>query len=331
MEMGDDNALTIEVTTKCNLRCKNCFALADLPRKLDMDYEIAKSIVREGREVGYQVLHLTGGEPTLWPYFFDLIYYSLQIGYRKIQFNTNGIPLSEEFCNRLKEYREMVDMSISINGTKELHEEVRRHGTYQRAIKGLENALKYQLNIEIFTTIGKSLLNELPNYANMLFTDYPNIQGLTLIQFHRVENDFYDVKEELLTPRDFVKLVKQISLLNLYGYRISFLYNPYAFLVGKILKLPCIPKSKERISTTNLVVLNNLKITGNHSSRKEYKNYQEGVLKEIIESTSIKNSEVCMKCKFSSFCQENEIYNPAPEDLDFESTPFCQRLLNMLI
>jgi MoaA/NifB/PqqE/SkfB family radical SAM enzyme len=327
------NTLTIEVTTKCNIRCNNCFALADLPQKSNLDYDTAKAIAKEGIDTGFRVLHLTGGEPTLWKHFIELIRYSLDIGYQKIQFNTNGIPLDAEFCKRLQEYNEMIEMSISINGTKDLHEKVRGRGTYRKTIEGLENALKSQLKVEIFTTIGKDLLKEFPLYANALFTEYPSIQGLTLIQLHRVENDFYDIKEDLLTPEDFISLVKQVSLLNLYGHRIGFLYNPYASVVGKILGIPLIPQSRERISRIDLVVLKDLKITGNHSSRREYGYYERGSLQRIKESiASIPNEEstICTHCMYISQCKENGIHNPAPEDLDFEVVPFCQRTMALI-
>lgn len=327
--------LTIELTTKCDLRCNNCFALAALESKSRISWERSREIAQEGYRAGFRRLHLTGGEPTLWKEFFPLIEYAFEIGYESLFFNTHGGHLTEDFCKKVASYGDRISLTISLNGNRELHESVRGPGSYDKAIFGIKNALLFGLSVELFVVVGKRLLKDLPGFTDRTFKDFPGIKRMTWIQLHRVEEDAYDVEKDLLTPSEFVEMVRMGALLSLYGYPIYILDNSLSNVVAKEIGLPHLPLSPNIETAGRFVVLVDGKITNSHSSREEFGIFVPGIFQNILESSFYKEKtgedvSVCPSCEYVSLCKES--YNPRPSlaYMDFSADPFCKRVLSFL-
>jgi len=94
------NAL-VYVTKRCNLRCPRCF-LSDLnaeQRHYEMTWIQYVRIIHRIKEQGLMlnVLHFTGGEPTLWPHLKEAIAYARQQRIaRWIRVVTNGMDRTIE-------------------------------------------------------------------------------------------------------------------------------------------------------------------------------------------------------------------------------------------
>lgn len=86
----------LEVTRRCNLRCRFCFANGGTPEEdpsLETLYAAIRDIVRQ---CGQPLLQLSGGEPTLRQDLPQLIRYAKQAGCTYVQLNTNGIRLARD-------------------------------------------------------------------------------------------------------------------------------------------------------------------------------------------------------------------------------------------
>ncbi|MCP5498097.1 MAG: radical SAM protein [Leptospiraceae bacterium] len=212
--------LTIEVSKKCNLKCGHCFARNPQDPKPALSLETAKEIALEGRQIGFTCLHITGGEPTLWKHFLTFLQFCLELGYEQVYFNTNGMYLQSSLCKELSTYKSQLNISISLDGDEILHNSLRGNSTFQKACLGIQTALEYELPLEVFTLARKSLLPKLPHFVKMVYENFLKIKHLVLIQLVNVENSFQNMTDELLSPEDFITLVKSASLLNLYGYRV---------------------------------------------------------------------------------------------------------------
>ena len=93
-EIGTCCAL-LEVTQRCNLRCRYCFA--DGGAGEDLSFDACKTAIRDiVRQCGQPLLQLSGGEPGLRDDLPELVRYAKEAGCSYTQVNTNGIRLAED-------------------------------------------------------------------------------------------------------------------------------------------------------------------------------------------------------------------------------------------
>ena len=98
----------IDLTNRCNLRCHICFANAAAAGYVyEPDYEtIVKMMqnLRNERPVPTPAVQFSGGEPTIYPRFFDVIKKAKELGFAQVQVATNGLKLADlDFCQKMKD------------------------------------------------------------------------------------------------------------------------------------------------------------------------------------------------------------------------------------
>jgi MoaA/NifB/PqqE/SkfB family radical SAM enzyme len=325
--------LSIEVTTHCNSSCSHCFVRARGPRRSSLDPDLVRKMVLEGYELGYRRLHLTGGEPLLWDCLTDILDHAFILGYEAAFLNTNGTLLTPSVSRRLSGYNGL-SLSVSLQGPKRLHERFRGKGSYEQTQRGINNALKAGLPVHIFTTVGRSIISDLPRFAHQVFEDYPGIEQLTFIQLIRVPGDVFDLSKEVLNPNDFIRLIRMISLLTLCGLRVDLLNNPLAVVASKILKMPWVPLSPPLYRSGSIMITADLHITLAHSITGDFGIYSPGILEKIISSNEYcraveQNHLTCRSCFFYRFCSQEGMIRPSEWYRDMlTDIPYCQRVLS---
>ena len=85
----------LEVTKRCNLRCRFCFADAGAESEPPFA-ELASAIGDIAQKASRPMLQLSGGEPTLRGDLPALIRAAKEAGFPYVQVNTNGIRLAED-------------------------------------------------------------------------------------------------------------------------------------------------------------------------------------------------------------------------------------------
>src|SRR5437763_8738831 len=96
---GRGSVLTIDLTNRCNMMCDPCFMDANqvgLVHELsweDITTLLDNAIsIKPRRQMSVQ---LSGGEPTMSPYFLDAVRYAREVGYNSVQAATNGIEFAK--------------------------------------------------------------------------------------------------------------------------------------------------------------------------------------------------------------------------------------------
>ncbi len=326
--------LTIEVTTECNSSCTHCFASAGLTGRTSLDIETARAIIKEGYELGYRTIHFAGGEPLLWPHLMQLLDEAFAKGYPAAFINTNGTLLSDGKCNDFAAYGDKLAFSVSLHGPKKLHEAIRGKGSYKKTIDGIKNALNRGLKINIYSSTGKSLLKKLPEFVDMVSTYCPGIEYLVLIQMIRVHQDSFDLSEELMDPKDFIKFVQTAAMLSLYGIRVKIMENPLVNVLTDILNIKWLAPGSPVSRAGRAVVMADRNITAYHSSRDFFGIYTPGALRETLFSEAYKgyvaaNYTGCGRCSHLERCKLNGMAGPSEWFRDMHpEIPFCKRVLD---
>lgn len=335
--------LSLEVTTECNLSCTNCFALAGINKKIDLDFDKAFNIVKEGYDLGFRSLHLTGGETFLWQHIFHLLDFAFELGYTQIVINTNAILLTDKVCKKLFPYGKKLKLTCSINGDKSAHEYFRGQGTYIKSCAGIKKALEHEISVDIFTTAGKTLLPKLPLFVDNLFARFSGINSLFLIQLRNTQSETGQTRLQMLSPDEFINLVQVAGLLTLKGYPISFLENPLTNVVAGTLNINWMPKSPMITRYGKITLLSNGDITANHSSRDSYGSYSPGRLEEVLSSAGYvddtgANKDICPVCQFSTLCRSQGMLHPSSVDHNDNGTRdsgaeslFCKKVLQRCV
>ena len=132
-------AILIDPTSACNLRCKGCWA-AEYGHKLSLSYDELDNIITQGKELGIYFYLYTGGEPLTRK--DDLL--KLCEKHNDCEFHafTNGTLIDDEFCKRVVDVGDFT-MSVSIDGSKEVNDERRGEGVYDKIMTGMEKLKEY--------------------------------------------------------------------------------------------------------------------------------------------------------------------------------------------
>lgn len=86
----------LEVTRRCNLNCRFCFANGGTPQEDPSQDELKEAIRDIVRQCGRPLLQFSGGEPTLRDDLPELVKFAKEAGCSYVQVNTNGIRLVED-------------------------------------------------------------------------------------------------------------------------------------------------------------------------------------------------------------------------------------------
>jgi MoaA/NifB/PqqE/SkfB family radical SAM enzyme len=332
---GRAERLSIEVTTHCNRACLQCFVSSGNSKRASLPIDLVKEIVTEGYNANYRHLHITGGEPLLWEGLFEGLEYAFEMGYKTVFLNTNGSMLTEDISSKLGTYAGL-SISVSLGGPEELHDHFQGAGSYCQAIKGIEMALDAGIDLFIFTTACKSLLPDLPSFANQLYKQFKGINHLILIQLIRVNDDIFDVSKELLAPDDFIQLVRIVSLLNLYGLKSYVLNDPLAGLVSTMLQMPWIQSARPLYADGSIFVMADRKMSLSHSSREFHCKYEPGMIEKVLSSDAYRSAvapdkEICPSCKYTQLCIESGMVRPSERYMDMHpEVPYCKRVLDRI-
>jgi MoaA/NifB/PqqE/SkfB family radical SAM enzyme len=289
-------------------------------------------MVREGYDASYRNLHVTGGEPLLWEGLQEIFDYAFGLGYQTAFLNTNGTLMTNKVSRKLANYNGLI-VSISLQGPRRFHDRVRGKGSYNRAMKGVGKAIDAGLAVHVFTPVSRSLIPELPRFAENLFVSFPGIKQLTLIQLIRVPDDVFDLSKEVLSPDDFIRLVGMISLLNLYGLKVALLNNPLAAVASRILKMPLVSRSPPLYQPGNVMITAERRITVAHSTTDDFGTYEPGILSTIINSDNycrivLEDQLICRRCEYFDFCRIEGMIRPSEWYRDmFPQIPYCKRVL----
>ncbi|QEN04402.1 radical SAM protein [Thiospirochaeta perfilievii] len=328
--------LSLEVTTRCNLRCLNCFA-HEGGEFSDISYKLAEDALNEGKELGYSKLSITGGEPLLWLRLFDLLDYAFKIGYKYILVNSNGHLFTQDICKRLKKYGDKLHISCTINGDKKEHDNTRGSGSYNKVINGVKTGLKFGLNIYIYTVITSKNLESLPYFTQNIFRELKGIKTLLFIQLRGVDNDYYKVDGLKITETRFIEFVNMVAFLSLAVYKVEILENSLATVVAKKLKLKWFPKSPDISREGKVVILQNGNITFNHSSNVYLGKYNKGKLKETLSSKTYlegtrEESISCKTCKYIKICRNSGKLRPSDDYHNTGDTRelYCKKVLDLI-
>lgn len=160
--------LTINYT--CDCMCSWCYAKEKVKEKQYMDFELAKNIIDYLNRRLIKNITLIGGEPTIYPFFIELIQY-LSEKQINVRVATNGKKFSDEEFTKKAIKAGMDHVNISIKGTseKEYLCNTNQYG-FEQMLNGYYNIDKYKIDLSISYVVIDNNKETFDKFINMIET-----------------------------------------------------------------------------------------------------------------------------------------------------------------
>jgi radical SAM protein with 4Fe4S-binding SPASM domain len=155
--------LELQITDKCNLRCRHCYIGRRGVHELPVDS--INRILHEFEEMQGLRLLITGGEPLLHNDFDSVNSILPDFAFRKVLF-TNGLLLRQDKIGRLN----IDEIQISIDGLEDAHDSLRGAGTFSKAMKAVVLCINAGLEVSVSTMVHPGNLQDFEMMEKM-FTD----------------------------------------------------------------------------------------------------------------------------------------------------------------
>ncbi|MFX1586762.1 MAG: radical SAM protein [Promethearchaeota archaeon] len=150
------------ITQRCNLNCTHCYVDQN---SNEISYEEACTVIDQLSEAKNFILVFFGGEPLLREDVFDLMRYAL-----KKQINvaiaSNGTLIDSQMAKKLKDIG-VGYVQVSIDGLKDVHEQIRGSGTFEKTISAIKNCINEGLYTCIGTTITKLNVHQIYDIVDL--------------------------------------------------------------------------------------------------------------------------------------------------------------------
>ena len=147
------STVQIEITRRCNLRCKHCYL--GTVAEVDMELEAIKEIVDDAIKLGACKIAITGGEPLLHSDIKELLAY-IKEKQIYIEIFTNGTLLDDQTCQFLGDMG-IGKVFLSLDGhVAKVHDKIRdRDGAFDKAMRAIAYLKKYDIDISVACTFNR--------------------------------------------------------------------------------------------------------------------------------------------------------------------------------
>lgn len=126
----------IETTQVCNLRCRHCFNASGAKNSDEMSTdEMFKALEGIRRDNIFDV-RFSGGEFTMRPDWYEILKKAKELGFG-VSMNTNGVYDDPSIIDKLASL-DLEQVVLSIDGTKEHHDQIRGRGNFDRTLQSLK-------------------------------------------------------------------------------------------------------------------------------------------------------------------------------------------------
>ncbi len=199
-------AILIDPTSKCNLRCKGCWA-GTYDDHDELDFETIDRIIAEGKEMGIYFIPLSGGEPFAWDPLLDLCEKHDDVVFMPY---TNATLLDEKKIDRMAELGN-ISPAISLEGGRRLTDERRGKGVFDKVSGIMDNLREAGVPFGFSLTLTRENCREAMSEE---FIDFMIDKGAVYgWSFHYIpigrEPDF----SLMLTPQQRAELVDRVNYL----------------------------------------------------------------------------------------------------------------------
>jgi len=193
---------SIGITMRCPNKCIHCGA-ADIIADPELSLDEVNRVIDESIELGSYLISFDGGEPMLRHDLADMVRHVDKSRAIATSFSS-GYGLTPEKAKELKAAG-LYAVRISIDSPRqEEHERVRgRVGSYEDAMKGIDNALAAGILADMFVVVSPDNIDELEDFYSL--AENKGMHEMSLYEIIAVGR-WLDHEDETIGPNDMDRL-----------------------------------------------------------------------------------------------------------------------------
>lgn len=175
----DTCCVLLEITDRCNLNCRHCFA--DNHQGTDPSLEQVKAWIRDLTVPGKTLVQLSGGEPTVRDDLPEIVAYAKEVGCKYVQLNSNGLRLAEDeaFTRRLAEAG-LSFVFLQFDGTGDkVWQKLRGRPLMELKEQTIANCSKYHIGVTLVPTLVPGVnIQEIGDILKFAVKQSPAVRGV---------------------------------------------------------------------------------------------------------------------------------------------------------
>lgn len=170
--MSSPRSLSIEITARCNLRCRYCYFFNNPAVEYrDLPTDEWLKFFDELGSLGVMKLVLAGGEPFIredLPVLLDGIVRNRM----RFSFLSNGGLIDDRIAEVVAGTGRCEYVQVSVDGSRaEVHDSCRGRGSFEGAIRGIRTLQRHGISVTVRVTIHRHNVHDLDNIARFLLED----------------------------------------------------------------------------------------------------------------------------------------------------------------
>lgn len=174
---------TIEITEKCNLRCKHCYLEADIKKTSIIDYDRFVKLVDTLVENNVVNIEITGGEIFMHPRIADI----LKLCYKKfamVGVLTNGTIMTSDVLEILEAHKDRTVVNVSVDDIDpDIHDEFRgMKGAWAASCNTIKILSQRGIKVRMASSISKDNMWSINKLADLAIS-----LGAAVFSFNFIE------------------------------------------------------------------------------------------------------------------------------------------------
>lgn len=164
-------AIQLHLTRKCNLNCYYCSADEFIKKEKEKELDTKEwvNLLKRLKEIQVFDVSFSGGEIFLRKDIFKILETAVKCNFPKMRLTTNGTLISDAVAKRLKSLN-FKNIEISLDGNKEMNDQIRGEGSFNKTIEGINNLVNNGIIPSIRFTPLKNNYKKLNEMADLLYS-----------------------------------------------------------------------------------------------------------------------------------------------------------------
>lgn len=133
--------VSLNITKKCNLRCKHCFSNSGSPDSNELTTKELFNLIDQMKDAGTFFLAIGGGELLSRDDLFQVIKYARE-NFIAVSIVTNGLLINKEIAKKFDALN-LNTITVSFDGLEKSHDQLRGKGSFRKTINKIKILRKY--------------------------------------------------------------------------------------------------------------------------------------------------------------------------------------------